>query len=217
MSRDHHPRAFESLRTAAGSRTRTIRKHRWSAKDPAKTTAWVGYKLQLAETVSNIDNAKSKGDPTEQFITEVTTTEAIASDIDGMKRNLRAQAEYHEEAPAELYVDAAYVTDNTMAEARAQGREIIGPARPAGNPTHRLDADQFDVDVADRKAVCPAGHISRRCSRITDNSNGSVCLRFEWAGLCDDCPCRSNARKAGPGGVSWWSVFITTCYSSAAV
>lgn len=38
---------------------------------------------------------KKKGEPTEQFITEVTTTEAIASDLDGMQRNLQAQGEHH--------------------------------------------------------------------------------------------------------------------------
>jgi hypothetical protein len=176
----------------------------WSSKDLAKTKTWVGYKVQVSETVSETDGPKKKGEPTEQFLTEVTTTEAIASDLDGMKRNLHAQAEHHDEQPAELYVDAAYVTDDTMAEAKEEGREIIGPARKPGNPTHLLDVDQFDIDVANRTAVCPAGHTSRQCSLINDRYNKSVYYRFEWAGLCDNCELqkRCTRRKDGRRHVS---------------
>lgn len=167
----------------------------WSSKDLAKTKTWVGYKLQLAETVPDSDEAKKKGEPTEQFITEVTTTEAIASDLDGMARNLHAQAEYQNDEPAELYVDSAYVTDDTLADAQAQGREIIGPARKPGNPTHMLAVDEFDIDIANRQAICPAGHTSRQCSLIHDHYNGSVYYRFEWAGLCDDCDLQKQCTR----------------------
>lgn len=171
----------------------------WSSKDLAKTKTWVGYKVQVTETVPETDGPKKKGEPTEQFLTEVTTTEAIASDLDGMKRNLQAQAEYHDQRPAELYVDAAYVTDDTMAEAREEGREIIGPARKPGNPTHLLDVDQFDIDVANRTAVCPAGHVSRQCSLINDAYNASVYYRFEWAGLCNDCELQTQCTRRKDG------------------
>jgi len=176
----------------------------WASKDLAKTKTWVGYKVQVAETVPESDDLKQKGEPTEQFITEVTTTEAIASDLDGMRRNLHAQAEHQKDQPQELYVDAAYVTDDTMAEAQEGGREIIGPARKPGNPTHLLDVDQFDIDVAKRTAVCPAGHASRQCSLIHDSCNASVYYRFEWAGLCDSCELqkRCTQRKDGRRHVS---------------
>lgn len=171
----------------------------WASKDQAKTKTWVGYKVQVSETVSDADEPKKKGEPTEQFLTEVTTTEAIASDLDGMKRNLHAQSEYHDDQPEEIYVDAAYVTDDTMAEAREQGREIIGPARKPGNPTHLLDVDQFDIDVANRMAVCPAGHASRQCSLINDRYNASVYYRFEWAGLCDNCELQKQCTRRKDG------------------
>ncbi len=56
----------------------------WAAKDLAKKKQWEGYKVQIAETVAEDGKAKEKGEPTEQFVTEVTTTEAIASDLDGI-------------------------------------------------------------------------------------------------------------------------------------
>jgi len=86
-----------------------------------------------------------------------------------------------------------------MAEAQEQGREIIGPARPPGNPKNLLDVDQFDIDVANRTAVCPAGHTSRQCSLIHDQYNGSVCYRFEWAGLCDECHLQKQCTRRRDG------------------
>ncbi len=171
----------------------------WAAKDQARSKTWVGYKVQVSETVTDSHEPKKKGEPTEQFLTEVTTTEAIASDLDGMGRNLQAQADHQNDTPQELYVDAAYVTDDTMAEAKEQGREIIGPARPPGNPTHLLAVDQFDVDVANRTAVCPAGHTSRQCSLIHDSHNDSVYYRFEWAGLCDECQLQKQCTRRKDG------------------
>ncbi len=171
----------------------------WSSKDLAKTKTWVGYKVQVSETVPEADDPRKKGEPTGQFLTEVATTEAIASDLDGMKRNLQAQAEHYDEKPAELYVDAGYVTDDTLAEAKEEGREIIGPARKPGNPTHRLDVDQFDIDVAKRTAVCPAGHDSRQCSLINDAYNASVYYRFEWAALCDNCELQKQCTRRKDG------------------
>ena len=50
-----------------------------------------------------------------------------------MQRVLKAQAQHHDNVPCELYVDAGYVSDDTLAEAKQQERELVGPARPPGN------------------------------------------------------------------------------------
>ena len=47
-----------------------------------------------------------------------------------MQRTLIAQAEHQDNVRCELYVDSAYESDDTLAEAKHQGRELIGPARP---------------------------------------------------------------------------------------
>jgi transposase len=172
----------------------------WAAKDLAKTKQWEGYKVQLAETVPPTDTPKDKGDPTEQFIVEVVTTEAIASDLAGMQQVLQSEAQHHDDRPAELYVDAAYVTDDTLAQAKSEGRELIGPPRPCGNaPGNGFSAAQFNVDTTKRTAICPAGHLSRQCSLIHDAYNSTVFLRFEWAGLCDLCPLQKQCTKSRTG------------------
>lgn len=172
----------------------------WAAKDHAKTKQWEGYKVQIAETVPDHDTPKDKGDPTEQFIVEVVTTNAIASDLAGMQQVLSEEARQHGDRPSELYVDGAYVTDDTLAQAKTEGRELFGPARPCGNaPGNGFSADAFMVDTASRTAVCPAGHMSRQCSLIHDQYNRSVFLRFEWAGLCDECPLQKQCTHSRTG------------------
>lgn len=173
----------------------------WATKDLAKTKQWEGYKVQVAETVPEDGQAKEKGEPTEQFLTEVTTTEAIASDLDGRERVEANQTEHGHGVADELYVDAAYVTDDTLAEAREQGRVLMGPARPSLNASGKtlFTADDFDVDVANRKAVCPGGHESRQCSRLENQQTGQVDYRFEWAGLCDECPLQKQCTRSRSG------------------
>jgi hypothetical protein len=173
----------------------------WAAKDQKKTKAWVGYKVQIAETVGPESTpAKPKGEPTEQFITEVTTTEAIASDLDGGRR-VEQQQEQHGLGRADvLYVDSAYVTDDTLAQAVQEGRELIGPAMPSQNPRGELfTTDQFDISIARRQAVCPAGHVSTQCSRLENTDTGQVQYRFEWSYHCDRCPLKSQCTTARRG------------------
>jgi hypothetical protein len=172
----------------------------WAAKDHARTKQWEGYKVQIAETVPDNDLPKDKGDPTEQFIVEVVTTEAIASDLAGMQEILKAEATHQHDDPGELYVDGAYISDDTLAQAQAEGRELIGPPRPCGNaPGNGFGTDAFDVDALNRQAVCPAGHKSRQCSLIHDQNKKDTYLRFEWAGLCDECPLQKQCTHSRAG------------------
>ena len=173
----------------------------WATKDLAKKKQWEGFKVQIAETVAEDGKAKEKGVPTEQFLTEVTTTEAIASDLDGRRRVEHNQREHGQDVANELYVDAAYVTDDTLAEAREQGRTLMGPARPSVNASgnNLFTAGDFTVDIANRKAVCPAGHESCQCSRLENPQSGQVVYRFEWAGLCDECALQKQCTKSRSG------------------
>jgi transposase len=171
----------------------------WSTKDQDGKKAWVGYKAQIAETVPDDDEPKPQGEPTEQFLTDLTTTEAIASDLDGMGRSLEAQAAAGQEPPPELYVDAGYVTDDTLAQAKAEGRQLIGPAHPCPHKEGLLPADQFDVDLAARRATCPAGKTSTQCSHIHDADQGATYWRFEWGAQCDACPLCTACTRSRTG------------------
>jgi len=170
----------------------------WSSKDPAKKTEWTGYKAQVLETASEDGSVKEKGEPTEQFITAVVTTEATASDIDGMHRLLKAMQKRDGVLPSELITDTAYISDDTLYEAHQTGRELLGPARPARKHPHGLSSDKFDVDVATRTAICPAGEKNTQCSLITEKT-GRQYYRFEWAYKCDSCPLQAQCVTNGSG------------------
>ncbi len=173
----------------------------WSSKDPRNETAWRGYKAQVVETVPEDGEKKPKGEPTEQFITAVVTTEAITSDIEGMSRVLQSQKEHHAIEPSELFTDAGYITDDTLYEAQQAGRELIGPARPSPKHLQGFTSEDFFVDVDDDgnpTALCPAGELNTQCALITEGS-GSQYYRFEWSYKCDTCPRRKQCTKSKAG------------------
>ncbi len=172
----------------------------WAAKDQNKTKTWVGYKAQIAETVPERSEPKRPGEPTRAFLTEVTTTEAITSDLEGCERLEQQQQEHGLGRADTKYVDSAYVTDDTLAQAAAEGRELIGPAHPAINSRGKgFTTEQFDISVAQRRAVCPAGHTSTQCSRLENQETGQIEYRFEWSYHCDDCPLRAQCTRADSG------------------
>ena len=172
----------------------------WANKSRDKSKGWEGYKAQISETVPEGDaSQRKKGQPTTGFITEVTTTEAIASDFAG-RESVRENQETHGLGKAEEeYVDAGYVSDGTLAQAADEGQTLMGPARPSANPSGKFSAEDFDVSIANRQATCPAGHRSTQCSRLENRQTGQVDYRFEWSYHCDNCPLQSQCTTARSG------------------
>jgi transposase len=171
----------------------------WAAKDAKKTKVWTGYKAHVAESVDEEGKAKTKGEPTEQFLLDVTTTTATTSDLEGRKQVLEAEQQRGLAKPQTEFVDGAYVSGETLAEAEEEGREVVGPARPSPERKGTFGTDQFDVDVAKRQAVCPAGKTSTQCSHIHDAHQGTEYYRFEWGAQCDDCPLRASCTNSKTG------------------
>jgi transposase len=171
----------------------------WSAKGQASEKTWVGYKAQVMETVAEDPTAKKKGEPTEQFITEILTTEAGQGERVGMKQVLESQKAHGQEPPGELFVDAGYVSGETLAEAKAEGRDLVGPALPAAaQSATEYRSDHFDVDITAGKAVCPAGQISTQWSHILE-ARGEEYYRIEWGRQCDECEKRKECTRSKSG------------------
>ncbi len=173
----------------------------WSSKDPDRKKQWEGYKAQIAETVPEGNaSERKKGQPTTGFLTEVSTTEAIASDYAGREIVETNQDEHGLGVADEQYVDAGYVSGNTLGQTHQEGRQLIGPARPSANASGDLfTAEAFDVSIENRQAICPAGHSSTQCSRLKNKETSQVDYRFEWSYHCDDCPLKAQCTKARSG------------------
>lgn len=151
----------------------------------------VGYKVQVAETVSEARLAP--GEPTRNFIVGLVTHPAYESDEAGATKMEAEQAAMGLGKPPVQYVDGAYVSAQELARAAAEGRELIGPAPPVpDNNEGRFTTETFQINVEERQAVCPAGKLNTQCSRLVEKQSGRVSFRFEWSTHCADCALRQQ-------------------------
>ena len=168
----------------------------WSSKSTTKDKAWVGYKVQVAETVQALP--RQAGEPTANFLTAIVTQSAPASDKPGMAQVLSEQHDMGLEPPDTLYVDGGYVCSEALREAQEQGRELRGPAPASPDRGKVFTVEAFDVQVEERYAVCPAGKRSSNCSSLEENSTGKVSYRIEWNNaMCGSCPQHDQCISSG--------------------
>jgi transposase len=168
----------------------------WSTKSTTKDKDWVGYKVQVAETVRDVPCAS--GEPTANFLTAVVTQDAIASDKVGMAEVLREQEELRLDRPEVLYVDGAYVSSELLHQAQQENRQLRGPAPGSPDRGKVYTVEAFDVHLEDRYAICPGGQPSSNCSRLEAKDSGKVCFRIEWNGAtCDTCSLRGQCISSG--------------------
>ena len=163
----------------------------WSSKDTIRNKEWIGYKAQVAETVS--ENTCAPGEPTPNVITEISTQEAISSDKAALPEVEEHWEERNMETPDELYVDGGYTSGKELARALEEGRKLQGPMAPAPRKDNRFSADDFDVSVEDRKAVCPGKRTNSQCRRLREEKSGKVTYRFEFSRKhCQACPLKNQ-------------------------
>lgn len=168
----------------------------WCAKGEGKQRReHVGYKVQVAETVA--DQTVAKGEPTPNFITAVVTQPATGSDDAGLPLIEQEQVQMGLQKPGEWYVDGAYVSAERIAQAQAEGRQIIGPAQPAPIKDGRFSIERFDISVEQRRAICPAGKTSTQCSRLEVEDTGKVHYRLEFSTHCHHCALRQQCLGKG--------------------
>jgi transposase len=155
----------------------------------------VGFKIQVAETAN--EAVLAPGEPTRNFLTGIVTHRAHESDEVGEAKMEQEQAAMGLAKPPVQYVDGAYVSAQKLAQAQAEGREIIGPAQPAPRKEGRFSVEDFAIHVEERQAVCPAGKRNTQCSRLEEADTGKVSYRFEFSTACHECPLRERCLGEG--------------------
>lgn len=166
----------------------------WSTKSTMKVQGWVGHKVQVAETVEA--EPRSANEPTKNVITSIVTQSATESDRAGMAAVLKEQEQLGIAKPETLYADAAYISGASIAKAKDEGRELMGPTMVS--PDRGVyTAEAFRVDVERRYAVCPMGKTSTQCARMKDGKTGKITYRFEWCGCCQDCTLKTKCLHKG--------------------
>jgi hypothetical protein len=144
----------------------------WSSKSTTRDKAWIGYKVQVAETVQ--DEPRSAGGPTANFLTALVTQDAPDSDKAGPALVLREQRERGLAPPETLYADGAYISSEALDQAQHENRRLMGPAPAAPDRGAKVfTVEAFDVGVEARRAVCPAGWRNLHC-RVETRSTARV-------------------------------------------
>jgi hypothetical protein len=195
-AREPRPKAKEQLDSARVQNPHDPEATYASKGNGEQRKEHVGYKVQVAETVS--EAVLAPGEPTRNFLVGLVTHAARESDEEGALKMEAEQQTLGLEKPSVNYVDAAYVSTEKLVEAAAQGRELIGPApKCANNNDGRFQSEDFRVQVEQRRATCPAGHPNTQCSRLVEKATGRVSYRFEWdTATCEACPLRLKCIKA---------------------
>jgi hypothetical protein len=170
----------------------------WSSKSTTKDKSWIGYKVQVAETVQ--EQPCEPGEPTANFLTAIVTQDAPASDHPGMAEVLSEQKSMGLEPPSSLYGDGGYIWAEALYEAWEQGRELRGPAPASPDRGKVFVVEAFDVHVEERYAICPAGQRSSNVSRLEEKNTGAVTFRIEWNNaVCGSCPLLAQCVSSGQG------------------
>jgi transposase len=125
------------------------------------------------------------------------THPAYEHDEIGARKMEQEQARMGLDQPLVQYVDSAYIWASKLVEAQAQGRELIGPALPGPQKDGRFTAAQFQINVEERHAVCPAGKVNTQCSRLVEASTGKISYRFEFSTQCHDCALHAQCLGKG--------------------
>ena len=95
-------------------------------------------------------------------------------------------------------VDGAYISAERWVEAAAEGVRLLGPAAHSPrNNKGRFTAEDFRVEVEQRRAVCPAGNENTPCSRLEEEPSGKVSFCFEWSQHGHGCPLRERCVADG--------------------
>lgn len=175
----------------------------WSTKKTLGSEGWHGYKAQVCETAG--DATCARGEPTRSVITAIHVQPAIHSDhgsVPAVLAEHRSAVGPDCPPPAEVFVDAGYVSAPALVRAEADGYALTGPMPAPPNSRARFGTDSFIVDIPGRTAVCPAGHASSECSRIDDAKYAQYGARYYFAWprkTCAACPlkglCLSKRNK----------------------
>jgi len=151
----------------------------WSTKGTLGKAGWVGYKLQVCETVP--ESNRQPGEPTEAMITTVVTQPAITSDHGSLPTVMAAHEQNGQAKPEEAFSDAGYLSAPALEDAQANGYVLTGPIGAPPHSGERFGSDAFVVDIPNRQATCPAGKISTECSRITEIRIQTTYYYFAWS------------------------------------
>jgi len=156
-------------------------------KDSDKNKRWDGSLVQVSETVQDLPC--EKGEPTPNVITAMLSQPASTTDNQSLPQVEEDRQSHGVGQPEVEYVDTGYVTSEELSRFDKEGRVLKGSAPKSRDLKGRFNVEDFDIDVENRRATCPGGHVNSQCGRLEEAGTGKVSFRFEFSRKdCQDCP-----------------------------
>lgn len=141
-------------------------------------SGWLGYKAQVAETIPN-----TKGDVS--FLTFIDVQEATEHDSSATAAYVAYQGE-KQTMPSEVYADTHYNSSANIEALALDNIHLKGPVTPTPVKEALKKNQGFELDIAQRKIICPDG---QETSRFTEWKDGRASGTF----LKETCQtCRSS-------------------------
>ncbi len=139
--------------------------------------SWIGYKIHITETVDGEDA---------NFITDMHATPADVNDSQALE-DIQDNLDERDVTPDEQYVDQGYMSGEHIDESAERGIDLRGrvSASSSTKPVGFRLCD-FDIDVEQQLARCPAGNSSVRWSEVTGTKG--VAFRAFLGKQCRACP-----------------------------
>ena len=159
-----------------------------------RETEWIGYKIHITETCD-----------TERvhMITSVATSVASVGDA-AQLASIVEQEQQRGAKPAEMLVDAGYLSGGAIVRGRAAGVELVGPMETNQSWQTRAGqgygAEAFEIDWEGKQARCPQGRMSQGWGEGVDK-RGEPYVRIRFAtSECARCQQRWQCTTAQRSG-----------------
>ena len=149
-----------------------------------------GYKVHITEAVES------------EFITGVTVTPGNQHDGEVAEKLTQQVQKRFGQAPSVLIGDSHYGSPDLRAalEKFDQDVEVVAKLPTAtGGSGERFDKTDFEIDLEEGQATCPAGQTTETIHQARDHEERAV-KRFQFDGdVCAECPLRSECTSAENG------------------
>lgn len=150
----------------------------------SKSGAYDGYKANIAI------------DPDTELITEVEVTPANAADslaVEELLPELKDEPDQNE--PLSIVADSAYGSGVLRQTFEDAGAEVFVKALPVINSHGGFPRSDFEIDLDNMTATCPAGITTDRAMALKDGST-----KFEFpAATCNDCALKAQCTTSSDG------------------
>lgn len=157
-------------------------------------TEWIGFKVHLTETCNTA---------TPNLITNVETTAATVVTDDAVTPVIHAALQQRSLLPSLHIADTAYVNSALLVQSREHyGLELVGPTRHnnlwQAKQADGFMVDDFSIDFASQRAVCPAGKTSLNW-QPTLSPYGKPIIKIRWSrNDCGGCKVHDRCTRSTP-------------------